>query len=505
MSSPPARYGAAPGGRTPLSSRKALNERSRSETNIPPSPTIRIVEEPDDTTVYARSPFPIHPSQVLPPHQKPGYSFEDQGSSLPQVSDENTSTLRRPKSLVPSPLQPRKPHRQSYSTASSSTDSRRDRSSISASASTFSPDSSRLSQGTYTTPPSSPGLSDDDVPLAQLRVVREEPSHSTIRTVIPSSPPEAGPLTYKSSEASLASSASDGTAVIRRIGDSQGSSQGTPSPSNFQKTPKSVDTVRFGSPLLSSSPNWYPTQASSSKSAESIAESQGSQRSQGSRRRDRSSSEASSNPQSIIRYPVHETSVQYPIVRSPSSSSSWADSSSPPLLPVIPPQVGNTMQDLSTRPPQWSPRLSVIASESGRSSFSLSQAESARRLSSPRRQTPYVPSSSSGSEGEYYSSQPPSSAIQPPPPLFHPGPTRVFRLPPESRESDEQEDVLHELQAPPLRHKRSGYRERWTWDSRPSSSRPSSSTRPGSTQSESPSERSTLSLGYAQNFPSWAR
>jgi hypothetical protein len=89
--------------------RKPLHDRSNSQSNQFSGPTIRIVEDPG-TDVYSKTPFPSQPSQVLPPRNAPGYSFEGRGA---HVSESNFVTnavahIESSRTLVPRPLHPKR-------------------------------------------------------------------------------------------------------------------------------------------------------------------------------------------------------------------------------------------------------------------------------------------------------------------------------------------------------------------------------------------------------------
>src|SRR4051812_45214479 len=72
----------------PSSRRRPLHDRKGSQTNESIAPTIRVVED-SDTHIYSKTPFPSHPSQILPPRKAPGHGFEDKGL---HVSDQDPVT-----------------------------------------------------------------------------------------------------------------------------------------------------------------------------------------------------------------------------------------------------------------------------------------------------------------------------------------------------------------------------------------------------------------------------
>jgi hypothetical protein len=137
--------------RSPKSSlsRRPLQQRSDSQTNVSSAPTIRIVADsgPD---VYSKSPFPTLPSHILSPRYASGSLFDlGQGQA---VSDEEHPANALPgnhsdETLVPKPLQLRKSNRASTSTISSEVETITN-------SSPFLSSSSRFSHATTLSPPS---------------------------------------------------------------------------------------------------------------------------------------------------------------------------------------------------------------------------------------------------------------------------------------------------------------------------------------------------------------
>ncbi|QDS76802.1 hypothetical protein FKW77_002512 [Venturia effusa] len=165
--------------------RQPLHQRSESQENAS-APTIRFVSDADSDDVYGKSPFPIHPSQILYPRY-PGHS------NRVSVSDENanyaSTKSTKPEALVPSALQTRKSNRVSTSTAASDLDA-----SFDTYGSALSPSSSRFSS--RTSPPTSL-FADEDRDRTSTRLTpvlgritskqsSQSSSRSTIRPVIPS-------------------------------------------------------------------------------------------------------------------------------------------------------------------------------------------------------------------------------------------------------------------------------------------------------------------------------
>ncbi|OCK85297.1 hypothetical protein K432DRAFT_413395 [Lepidopterella palustris CBS 459.81] len=449
--------------------RRPLHERSNSQTNQYASPTIRIVEDPG-AHIYSKTPFPSHPSQILPPRHAPGYVFDDRGL---RVSDHNTVTNAVPKpepidTLVPKPLQPRKANRTSASTSTSDTETF-------VNASPFSPSSSRFSQGT--TPPSSPALHNNER-VGGLGILQEglpPEKRLTIRAVIPSTSSEGHALTPRASAASLASSASSDTLTLSKHEDRRGpSSSNLPLPSSeTHKRPPSAGSNKKKK-RASSTNNKEPPKPILKKSLESLAFSD-------------ISNSSSERPRSRSNPTIHEARqisiesgvrVQFPIVRPPSASGLWAESR---VLPKHPSRMNNSNR--SSQAHQWSSQLSTIHSESERGSQSITEVSGP--TTQPRRRQTI--GSIASSEGANISSEPSDSSVSIPLPLFSPA-----LRPSDGRDSDEHHDTISPLQSPPLRQQRSGYLNRHNSDPRPSSSRP------GSSQSD-------FANFIASTIPAWAR
>jgi len=203
--------------------------------------------------------------------------------------------------------------------------------------------------------------------------------------------------------------------------------------------------------------------------------------------RPRSASSPASPSHASVRAAIQSgAKVQYPIVRAPSASGSWAEVSR--LRSKNSPR----MNDGPSRPPPWSSRLSTIASESTRTTQSNSSSGFGYQ---PRRRTIgslvsdgdglASPSEAMSSEFEYGSGvlTGTESNVSIPQPLF-----TAHRPLPElpdvvgqvggGRDSDERDDTLGELHArPPLRQQRSGFLSRFSSQSRPSSAESSMSGR----------------------------
>ncbi|KAF2016439.1 hypothetical protein BU24DRAFT_201679 [Aaosphaeria arxii CBS 175.79] len=456
--------------------RRPLHDRSNSQSNQHLGPTIRIVEDPG-AEVYEKTPFPSQASQILPPLKKPGYSFEGRGS---RVSDENqvahaVAKIEASQTLVPKPLLHRKAIRHSTSTSISDADT--------LVASSFSPSSSRFSQGS--TSPSEvyadeKGLEvlQENVPLPPFQPIPQ----STIRAVPPSSsskedPLEGHALTPRASAASLASTASVDTLSP------------PPSSANWQAAsqPSSSGTDHR---KPASSTNQEPQRPTQKPSTESFAFSDSSSYSE------RPSTSSHPSPTIHAARQVSLSSgvrLHYPIVRAPSASSLRASSEN---LPSITSRMNNRASQIH----QWSSQLSTIHSESDRGSRSIersSRSFDARsqsqdyHVSNGRENIPRMRRQTVGSvssSDNISTSHTESSSVAVPLPLFSPitGPSHEER-----DSSDERHDTISPLQSPPLRTKRS-FLKRHDSDSR------SSSSRPGSAQSD-------FSTFIANTIPPWAR
>lgn len=469
--------------------RRPLHDRSNSQTNQYSGPTIRIVEDPG-TDVYSKDPFPSQPSQILPPRNAPGYAFERRGSG---VSDRTfvanvVAKFEAGQTLVPKPLQHRKAVRHSTSTSTSEADT--------LVASSFSPSSSRFSQGT--TPPSSPppdsSFFGKEKALDVLEEVPPLPKKSTIRAVTPSTSSSAeaplDALTPRTPAAPLASTVST-TFPTQRSADHQRSSSNTSITQPAGKGHKHTRSSGSYKKKQASSNNTAPTRPESKASAQSFVYSDASSASE----RPRSSSQPSPT--------LHEARtatltsgvrVHYPVVRASSASSLYAESQE---LPIITSRMNNRASQVH----QWSSQLSTIPSESERGSRSIeraSQSLSGRSHSQSRDDhalsgRAFVPrrreTVGSVSSSDNVSADSAESSVAMPLPLFSPitGPSN------DGRDSDEVHDTISPLQSPPLRKKRSGFLRRVDSDSRSTTS-----SRPGSSQSD-------LSTFVAQTLPTWAR
>jgi hypothetical protein len=473
--------------------RKPLHDRSNSQTNQHVGPTIRIVEDPGKDDIYLKYPVPSEPSQILPPpRHAAGYGFERPGSRVSGGSIVANTVAKFEATKTPalhSPLQRKKGFRHSVSTSASEADT--------LVASSFTPSSSRFSQGT--TPPCSPPPDFIDFEKG-LEVLQEEPherfSKSTIRAVPPSS---SGGDSLESRARAL--TPTDSAAPFA-------SNLPAASPPPLSNT---NDLTAVNQPLprghkhtqSSGSEKWRPASSSdldhqhpalkATASTETFAFSDISH----------TSIEPTHNtvPSSQLSPTLHEARtatvasgvrINYPIVRAPSASSLRAESQNIPTF-------ASRMQDRSLVH-QWSSQLSTIPSISERDSRSIARgSRSFRRSESqdsyngngrshiPRRRGQTVASPTSSSDN--VSSEGQTEFLAVPLPLFSPVSSYEER-----DQHEEHLDTISPLPTSvPLRMKNSGYLRRHNSDS---GSNPES--RPGSAQSD-------ISTYFQSSIPAWAR
>ena len=407
MSSPP-----RPPRRSPP--RRALHERSDSHANEISAPTIRIIGD-SDAQIYASSPFPIHPSQILSPKgRRPGLGFED-GIS---VSYEDSSANKGPS-----------PTKSSKGKARAGANS-----------------NGAISEGPTADTTQSPPISDEttqrsSIDARGLRVAQgidddERLSDEVIQ--LPSVPSGrdgraeiAGPpsftfdygdnssseaITSKASHNSLSSADSSGTVVRTKARNRLSYSAFPPVP-----RPSSSRSGRsFSTPL-------QPTLNTSQDSLSPVSSSFTTP--------DRP---VSSVPTYATLQPVHNNGfhLQYPVVRPPTVSGSWAESSiSFPKRPL-------RMSDRNV-PERWNPHLSTVMSE---------ETEGGRSSASLRRGGSGGPSNTSSLAVDLAST---SSNLSPPanPPYAYRGETASSSI----RMVSEDGDNLANLPSPILRSQGSGF------------------------------------------------
>lgn len=490
--------------------RRPLAQRSDSERNS--ASTIRLVgedEKEEPSSVYAKSPFPSHPTHHLPPgvSKLPPQRYAPFVDKDVLVSDENTptnrSTIKTTQYDAPAlkPLQLRRSNRGSTSTSISDADTSIITTSSLTTNDTFLSGPSSSRQSSRTTPPSSPiteAYYEDH--FSRLEPVDEESAlespksksvaRPTIRAVAPSASTERLPLNAKASGASLATTASS-LSLPAHAHDYDGA----PSPAssgNFQVYDHSSSQVSLTAGQErdlepSPAPSIHSKPIHNYASLESLLLEESSRPATAKSYRPRSASSPkrpSSYASDSTTHPVQTATavrIQYPVVRPPSTSGSWAEVPSPATSSKTPTP---RMQNDPYRPPQWSSRLSTIASESERSNSYSTSTENGSRGKRRRTIGSFTSNGAStfsdprSSEWEYGSGvltgTESNISIPIPQPLFSPRPLPA--VPDErytqGRDSDERDDIVGELQAPYLRPQRSGILTRF---SSKSSLRPSSS------------------------------
>ena len=366
--------------------RLPLHDRSDSSTNERASPTIRIIGEPH-AHIYSSTPFPTHPSHILAPRSaKPsGAVLEEVGvSDGPSPTDvfgkswteetptqyaKTTETVESEEENIESPVQswPLPASRHLSPTVQSSS---ADEPNFNASGRSFILDQA-IDDEIVELPSVTSGLDTLDS-TSFIPNARQESSYQQSRQ----------PVAPKSSDGSLSSADSTGTVIRTRPRDrptrafysafpnsSRSSTPRSNIPLGSVTTPTKSDT---GSSEVGTS----PVSPVSPVSAESLFSSP-------------VQPLTSHRAVSLARSDVSEgINVQFPIVRPPTASGSWAETSeNAPKRPSRNP---------ARNPNRWNPHLSTVESEgmTDRSSGSLYFADSSRNSRAPnsRTDTPPLPS-----------------------------------------------------------------------------------------------------------------
>lgn len=348
--------------------RKPLHERSDSHTNERTAPTVRIIGDPH-ARIYASSPFPSLPAHILSPKRtdtgSQGLVFEDDeedvsdqdGSKLrpghevfaaspsmsggskdkevAAVSNENESRFRfstAEAALPRSSLYPSAPAQQSSSSSSSTVPD-------------FPVDSASFAQEMQSTH-GGERISDESIQLPNVPR-RGEALGSHRHTQDFSLTPLRSSMPSKSSDTSLSSSGSTGTVIITR-------SQGRPARGSYSAFPPTnrPTSTRSGS-----------SQSTSRKLASHGSDEDFSVVSTGSLRSPALSSYSTSDPGrnssiAAARLPAAVQSgayIQYPVLRPPTTSGSWAESIASP----VPRPLRVVNRDVE----RWNPHLSTVHSE----------------------------------------------------------------------------------------------------------------------------------------------
>ncbi|KAK3076434.1 hypothetical protein LTS18_013015, partial [Coniosporium uncinatum] len=411
--------------------RRPLREKSQSQANELARPSIRIIEEEEDSPVYKKSPFPTQPAHVLSPHDEQGWSFgvsQDDAVSDSKIQPSTTTneSLLGLLADIPRPLQLRKPHRASGSTSTSDAETF-------INPSIFTSKSSRFSQAT--TPPVSPTPHDearigrglaDTFDEAYVRVRGKSPVHSsTIRPVIPSSPNDtprlrSSPSNNSFSFASFLGSTDTLPALpplkdkFRRVSENSNYVVYKPEyPPRDPSRPSTTDTATSSAPSSKQASTATPTPSSppfvviqpssppyetTQPSEESLAAS--SSQSSLSSDRPRSASAPLTSHAELAAAIESDLQLQYPTVRHPSISSSFAETSiaTPIEIPKLRKKPRMVDPRVALEQHQWSSQLSTIESESDRISQSLSNITELSEALRPARGRRYTDQSSSISQ-----------------------------------------------------------------------------------------------------------
>ena len=365
--------------------RKPLHDRSDSSTNERVSPTIRIIGEPH-APVYSSTPFPTHPSHILAPKSAnpSGAVLEEVGVSdghgptdvfgkswteeTPTQYAKTIETVESDEENIGSPVQswplPASRHLSPTLQPSSANEPNFD-----ANGRSFIMDQA-IDDDIVELPSVASGLDTLDS-TASIPNATQEPSYQQSHQ----------PVAPKSSDGSLSSADSTGTVIRTRPRDRPTrafysafpnpirpstprsnipwGSVTTPTKSDIESSEVETSPVSPVSPVSPESPVSSPVQPLTSHRAVSLARSDVSE----------------------------GVNVQYPVVRPPTASGSWAETSeNAPKRPSRNP---------ARNPNRWNPHLSTVESEgmTDRSSGSLYFADSSHNSRAPnsRTETPPLP------------------------------------------------------------------------------------------------------------------
>ena len=327
--------------------RQALHERTESETNERGSPTLRFVEDPEDLTTDV-GPYPTKPSQVLlPSGQHAQSSSKRKGESFEQIRFDSGSTY----------IQGSEPSKAENQIAYGQR--RREEEVPYGSSTDISYYTGYGSQSTvYATPITEQGGSSSTLNPSDLQAGQNHWGLFSSEQVterhddsITAGTSEGRQPANKDSDNSLSSTNTTGTVIVKKKRASYsafpystrpGSSKSNLSSPMSQKSdpgsPKGSPTAKASrSPIISSSPA-LPSQERRISSAPAVSGHDDS--------------------------PATAAHLQYPVIRPPSASGSWAYSSSQP--PPVPAKAAERGQQ------RWNPHLSTVPSE-GTDSLSLTR------------------------------------------------------------------------------------------------------------------------------------
>lgn len=346
--------------------RRALHERSESQTNVR---SLRLVGEPQ-APIYG-SPFPTKPSQILSPK---GYNA--QGSTVgaePGVSPlgRNPPTENRQHVEGSSNLPIPPDGQRNRNSKQSDEMSAKRHSSTSTSYFTTATDTRDLDTSTRFSaldqPAEEEGRISDDI--VQLPSVPPKKSSSGAYTSESFNALERQPVQTKDSESSLSSTNSTGTVIVKKNRDGMKRASYSAFP-NVARLGSSKSSLSLSTPMKShpheQNEQVTPVPPASPGSSVSTDFATSAER------------RTSSSPMSADLQAGSQSSVtlQYPMIRPPSASASWAEASS---------SVSQRPQQLTERyHDRWNPHLSTVQSEGtgspseGRSSQSIWLPDSSR-------------------------------------------------------------------------------------------------------------------------------
>ena len=330
--------------------RKPLHERSDSHTNAVTSPTLRTVGGPG-APVFATTPYPTRPSHILSPKRQ-GFVFEDEESvsqedspwdDLEQELQELESSNSKGKEIASSTNTDNGPHAPSSPTDMFSPTLPFAQDSERTAAAKTNVDTRLLTMDH--------GIDEDQRLSDEIVQLPSVPS----RTETLGSPSfmqtsnqniHRQPVATKASDASLSSEESTGT-VLRPRGQVRGSYSAFPSPvSGFSYS--SRDSVPTPSKVNPREPeeNLPPASAGSWSASDDVYP-------EGALT---GTSHASSGPMyaNVQASSNSDVSLQYPVIRPPTASGSWADSSR-----SAPKRHPRTFEH---HPDRWNPHLSTVES-----------------------------------------------------------------------------------------------------------------------------------------------
>ncbi len=455
--------------------RRALHERSESDTNALSSPSLRLVDR-SDAQIYASTPFPSQPSHILSPSQ--GFVFDDGEHNVSDLGFPYHATAK-PLSSAPRPLQIPKKRGNNVARPGIASEIESPIGSSQASPSAVEKPSSRFpakskspSEHVWSFKRATEELGDTNLRYSR-HDLKGQDTGSTQSPPVKFDPPHAlssfDALSNMSST-SLTSSASSDAPKGKRSKRRSASYTAFPPP---VPTPSSKRNASTSSALLTPIPQ---------KSTDSLSSGGTSRPSSQGRR----SSSIPSVPSlvDLRTAEVAEAKLQYPIVRAPSASGAWAATTI-----TIPKRPQRIAERAVPRSREWSTQLSTVSSGSERTSQANTEGRSSGGYGHIREER--MPSISSSLLMEHASSE---DVTAYPPPLFsqarREANSTTIRM---VSDADERNDSVADLHSPMLRPRASGFLSISSAESR-LPTRNNSSTRPSSRGSF-----------LVHGIPAWAR